>query len=146
MLIIANKSIVATALQQLVSVTRNASEPGRGEVPDCEEFYDLLSCEWEGGWETFIKELLLTSLLITAPLLTVVAWARVLVEGHQPLGTGVNPWGQEWTWQANSFFITSVFLFFCFFGLSPFFQACSDLLPCSHPDGLLLCVHCVSGW
>lgn len=43
MLMITNESIVATALHRLVSVTRNASEPGWGEVPDHEEFYHLLS-------------------------------------------------------------------------------------------------------
>lgn len=55
-----------------------------GEIPDDEELYHWLSWECESGWETFFKELLLTSFLTTAPLLIVVAWPRVPVQSPTP--------------------------------------------------------------
>lgn len=72
--------------------------------------------------------------LLTGALLIVVAGPRAPVEGHQSLGKDM-----EMTRQL--FFFNKIFSF----SLHPLFQAYRELLSYSHPDGLLLRVHCVSG-
>lgn len=56
------------------------------------------------------KRTIVTSFLITAPLLTVVARARVLVEAQEPLGTEVDITSQLFFYNQCSFILLSLLL------------------------------------